>query len=107
LTEFDLQETPAVPPFDPGGDERLGYFVAGTLLVLVGWVGGVALNLALHSMAGPGGLPIGPVRIDSTLGLFAQLTLGIGAFTGLIGVGILALGWRSRKGPLVLPGYPY
>lgn len=103
----DVHETPATPPWDSEGDERVGYFIAGTLLVLVGWVGAVVANLVAHWMAGSGGLSLGPVRITSTLGPYAWAVLGLGLFTGAIGVVLIALGRSSPKGRLVLPGYDY
>lgn len=103
----DIHETPAVPPFDSGGDERVGYYVAGALLVLLGWVGGVVTNLVLHAAAGSGGMTVGWIRITSTLGAYAWAVLGFGLFTGAVGVVLLALGRASPKGPLVLPGYDY
>lgn len=103
----DLQETPAVPPFDSGGDERAGWWVAGGLLLIVGWGGGVLANVLLHLLAPSGGLALGSVRITDHLGSFAWLTLGIGVFTGAIGAGLLWLAYRSAPGPLRLPGYPY
>jgi len=103
----DVHETPAVPPFDPGGDVRVGYFIAGTLLILLGWAGAVGANLALHALAGTGGMTIGWIRITSTLGPYAWAAFGLGLFTGALGVGLLALGRTSPKGPIVLPGYDY
>jgi hypothetical protein len=103
----DVHETPAVPPMDPKGDERMGFFIAGALLILLGWLGGVVVNVLLHLVAGSGGLTVGWVRITSTLGPYAWAVLGFGLFTGAIGVVLLALGRSSSRGPLVLPGYDY
>jgi hypothetical protein len=103
----DLQETAAVPPMDPGGDERVGYFVAGGLLVTIGWGVGVGLNLLLHYMAGGGGMTIAGHTITSTLGSYAWATFAFGMFAGAFGVVLVALGRASPKGPLVLPGYDY
>jgi len=103
----DVHETPATPPWDSGGDERVGYFIAGAILILVGWVGAVGANLAAHAMAGSGGLTLGTVHITSTLGPYAWAALGLGLFTGAVGVVLLAIGRGTAKGPLVLPGYDY
>jgi hypothetical protein len=103
----DIQETPAVPPFDPGGDVRAGFFLGGAILIAVGWGFAVALNLLLHSLAGTGGMTIAGHVITSTLGPYAWATFGFGVFTGAFGVVLLALGRTSPKGPLVLPGYDY
>lgn len=103
----DIQETPAVPPMDPGGDERVGYFLAGAILVALGWGFAVLLNLWLHYMAGSGALSFGGHTITSTLGSYAWATLGFGIFVGAFGVVLIALGRTYPKGPLVLPGYDY
>lgn len=103
----DVHETPAVPPFDPGGDERVGYFIAGSLLILLGWVGGVVANLVLHAAAGTGGMTVGWIRITSTLGPYAWAVFGFGLFAGTVGVVLLAFGRASSKAPVVLPGYDY
>ena len=103
----DLHETPAVPPMDPGGDERVGYFLAGGLLIAFGWGLGVVANLVLHALAGSQGMTLGWVRITSTLGSYAWGVFAFGLFTGAIGTVLLVLGRGSPKAPLVLPGYDY
>ena len=103
----DVQESPAVPPFDPKGDERLGYFIGGGLLVFLGWGVAVVANLVLHWAAGSGGLSLHFFRISSTLGAYAWATVGFGLFTGTMGLALLLVGRVSPRGPAVLPGYDY
>lgn len=103
----DLHETPAVPPMDPGGDERLGYFIAGGLLIFLGWAVGVLGNYLIHVWAGPGGMVLGWVHVNSTWGAYGYAALGFGLFTGAVGVVLLAIGRASPKAPLVLPGFDY
>jgi len=103
----DIHETPAVPPMDPGGDERLGYYLAGGLLIVLGWGLGVAVNLGLHWLAGSQGITLGWVRIGSALGPYAWAVFAFGIFTGAIGAVLLVLARSSPKAPLVLPGYNY
>ena len=103
----DLQETPAVPPFDPKGDERAGWSVGGGLLVFLGWGLAVVVNVTLHLTASSTGVSVGPVHLTHTLGFFAWLTVGLGLFTGAIGMGLLWLARQAPKGPVALPGYPY
>ncbi|HTT35026.1 MAG TPA: hypothetical protein VMH78_04065 [Thermoplasmata archaeon] len=103
----DLQERPAVPPMDTGGDERLGFQIAGALLVVVGWGLGVVANLAVHAAARGGVVALGAWRIGSALGPYAEIALGIGLATGAIGAGILAVARSEPRGPIVLPGYSY
>ncbi len=103
----DLSETPAVPAFDAGGDERVGWWITGGLLLLLGWGLGVVANIAAHLLAPSGGLAIGPLRVFPSFGAFAWITFGIGVFAGAVGVGLLWLARQSPRGPVVLPGYPY
>jgi hypothetical protein len=103
----DVHETPAVPPMDPGGDERLGYYAAGGLLIALGWGGGVVANLVAHYVAGSGGMMVGWIRITSTMGSYGWATFALGLFAGAVGVVLLALGRGSPRGPFVLPGSDY
>lgn len=101
---MDLQETPAVPPSDPGGDVRLGYLGGGGLLVVLGWGVAVALNLLLHLTAPDSGHRVWTVYFGPTMGPYAWATFGLGLLAGAMGVVLLGLGRRSPKGPFVLPG---
>ncbi len=103
----DLQETPAVPPEDYGGDERAGLAAAGATLVGLGWLLGVVVNLLLHLEAPASGTSIGPVVVHNALGPFAWTTLLIGALTGAVGLAIVILSRAAPRGPLVLPGRAY
>jgi hypothetical protein len=103
----DIHETPAVPPTDWEGDERFGYFLAGGLLIALGWGLGVVVNLLLHYLAGSQGMAVGWVRITSSLGSYAWAVFAFGLFTGVVGAVFLVIGRSSRKGPFVLPGYDY
>lgn len=103
----DIQETPAVPPMDPGGDERLGYLIAGGILVALGWGVAVVANLLVHYLAGNGGWTILGHGFTSTLGPYAWAAFGFGIFTGGFGVVLVALGRATPKGRIVLPGFDY
>lgn len=96
-----------MPPMDPGGDVRVGYFVAGGLLIFLGWVLGVITNVLVHAEAGSAGRALGWMRVTTTLGPYAWAVLAFGVVTGGIGVVLLALGWTAPRGKLVLPGYDY
>lgn len=103
----DIQESPAVPPFDPKGDVRLGYFAAGGTLIAFGWGLGVVLNVLLHYFAPGGGHWLFHAYFGTTMGPYAWAVLGLGLAAGVFGVALVALGRRSPKGPFVLPGYAY
>lgn len=103
----DVHETPAVPAWDSGGDARLGWFIAGGLLLFLGWGVAVIGNLLVHARAPTSGMSIGPWQVFPQYGLFGEVTLGIGLFTGAIGAGLVWLAYRTPSGPLRLPGFPY
>lgn len=103
----DVQEQPAVPPFDGQGDERAGYFSAGAILIALGWGVGVLLNVVLHLTAPSGGHWLYGVFLGRDFGAYAWATVGLGAVTGAIGAAIVGVGTSAPKGPLVLPGYDY
>jgi hypothetical protein len=103
----DLQETPAVPPFDAKGDERYGYYIAGSLLIAIGWGVGVITNVLLHLLAPSGGTRILGLYFGTTLGPYAWATLALGLATGVMGVWLIVLARDSPKGELVFPGYEY
>jgi hypothetical protein len=92
---------------DPGGDERVGYYLAGAILIALGWGLAVVVNLLLHYWAGSGGMTVAGHRLTSTLGPYAWAAFGFGLFTGALGVIFTFLGRASPKGPIVLPGYEY
>jgi hypothetical protein len=103
----DVQETPAVPTFDPEGDVRLGYFGAGSVLIALGWGLGVVVNVLAHLLAPSGGSRLLHYDIGRALGPYAWAVLGLGLFTGTLGVVLLALGRGAPRGRFVLPGYDY
>ena len=103
----DLQEAPATPPQDYGGDERVGWQIAGALLLAAGWGIGVIGNAVAHWLAPASGLSILGVHVYPTWGVYAFATLGVGACAGIFGVLLIVLGRLSPRGPLVLPGYDY
>jgi hypothetical protein len=101
---IDVRETPAVPPFDPQGDVRLGYFIAGGILLFLGWGLGVVVNVVLHLFAPASFFGLLGVHVGRTLGPYAWAVLGLGLFTGAFGIVLLALGRESPRGPIVRPG---
>jgi hypothetical protein len=103
----DVQDAPAVPPFDPKGDVRLGYYLSGGILVALGWGLGVVVNLILHLSAPAGGYRLFDVGIAGSLGPYAWAVVGLGLFTGAFGTVFLALGRSAPRGPIVLPGFDY
>lgn len=103
----DVHDSPAVPDQATGGDERLGLFLAGAVLLALGWGLAVAVNLLLHWMAPTGGWVVGPSRITDRFGSYSLWTVAFGLFTGAVGVVLLWLGRRTAEGPFVLPGVSY
>jgi hypothetical protein len=103
----DLNEMPAVPPVDAGGDERAGMIAAGGVLIVLGWGLGVLANLYLHWSAPAGGSTWGGITVPHALGALAWATLVIGLGTGAIGFAMAWLARSEAKAPLVLPGHAY
>jgi hypothetical protein len=103
----ELSDTPAVPPEDRGGDERIGYRAGGVFLIVVGWGLGVLVNIAVHRMAPSAGEVIGPWRIYPALGVYALGLVALGAVAGVVGVFMLWLAQQSPPGKFVLPGAQY
>lgn len=103
----DLDERPAVPPQDTGGDERDGWFVAGGLLVVLGFGVLFALNVVLHRLAPTSGFALGPVRVFSAFGPFAWASVALGLVTGVLGLVLLGYARSAPRGAFVLPGQPY
>jgi hypothetical protein len=103
----DLQETPAVPPMDSGGDERAGYFLAGATMIFLGWGLGVLVNLGLHMYAPARGISVAGIWFGHVVGTYAWSAVGFGLMSGAIGIGLLLVGQSTPKGRLVLPGTDY
>jgi hypothetical protein len=103
----DLQETPATPPEDPGGDERTGYTIAGAVLIFLGWGLGVGLNVLLHSEARSGAFRIWSVHFGPAFGPYAWAVFGLGVVAGAMGVALLLVARSTPKGRFVLPGANY
>lgn len=103
----DLQETPATPPVDFGGDARLGMRIAGGLLVVLGWGFGLVVNAMVHYDATSTGTVLWMVRVFPHWGAYAIGVAILGAFTGALGGAMLALSRHEPAGPLVLPGFSY
>jgi hypothetical protein len=103
----DLQESPPVPAFEAGGDERWGYFAAGGLLIGAGWGVALALNVVLHRIAPSVGIGFLGLHVGPAWGPEGAAVALFGAFTGAFGVVLIALGRNSPRGPFVLPGVEY
>ena len=103
----DVQETPATPPFDGKGDDRIGLFVAGATLMVLGWGLGIVLNLVLHWAARSGPFVLWTVHFGPTLGAYSWAVYGLGLATGIVGVALVYEGVQAPRGPFVLPGADY
>jgi hypothetical protein len=103
----DLSERPPVPPEETGGDEAIGYAIAGAVLIALGFGVGVILNVLLHQMAGTSTLAVGPWVVSGTYGPYAEAILAGGLLTGAFGLVLLALAQRTPGGRFVLPGGTY
>ncbi len=100
----DVHETPAVPAFDAPGDVRLGYQVAGGILIALGWGLAVVVNLLAHTMAPSGGHRLWHVYFGPSLGPYAWGAVALGVATGALGCVLVWFGRQSPRGPFVLPG---
>jgi hypothetical protein len=103
----DLNERPAVPPMDEGGNARFGYYTGGGLLIALGWGLLDGLNFLAHRLAGPGGLDLRLVRVYPGFGPFSQAAAIFGAGTGVLGLVLLWYGTTAPEGRFVLPGTSY
>jgi hypothetical protein len=103
----DIMETPATPPFDSQGDERIGYFIAGALLIVLGWVLGVAVNLLLHWEARSGAFQIWSVHFGPTMGAYSWAVFALGLASGAVGTAFLLIARTTPKGAFALPGADY
>jgi hypothetical protein len=103
----NLQETPATPEEPTGGDERIGYFAAGGVLVALGWGLGVVVNLLLHWVARGGAFVLLGVHFGGTMGAYSWAVFGLGLVAGALGVALLALARATPRGKFILPGVDY
>lgn len=103
----DLQETPATPPQDFGGDARIGWQITGILFVALGWGVGVVANVVAHLVAPSSGWVLLWVRVYPSYGAYSLAILGAGLVAGVFGVVLYVLGRAAPPGPVVLPGYDY
>jgi len=103
----DLQETPATPPENAGGDARFGFFGAGAVLISLGWVFGVLVNVLLHWAARTSPAVVFGVHVGPNFGEYAWAVFALGLVTGAMGVVLIGVGRTTPGGPLVLPGADY
>ncbi len=100
----DLQETPATPDEPTGGDERIGYFAAGGVLIALGWGLGVLVNLLLHWAARSAPFSLLGVHFGAAMGEYSWAVFGLGLVSGALGVALLGVAHGIPRGKLVLPG---
>jgi hypothetical protein len=103
----EAEERPPVPPEDPGGDERIGWWITGALCLVFGWGVAAALNWVLHRVAGSTGFLLGPWWIGPAMGDYAWTVFGIGVAVGGFGIVLLHLASKAVPGPFRLPGFAY
>jgi hypothetical protein len=103
----DVEEGPPVPPFEEGGDRRIGWLVGGSFFAILGIGVLVAANLVLHHLAPAGGSRWGPIWIGSTMGWYAWSAVGFGILVGALGFLLVYLGFREPRGNFELPGAPF
>ncbi len=82
------------------GDRRVGYFIAGTILLLIGLGGGLLLNVLLHRLAPAEGYGLGLFRVYPGWSAYASVAFGLGVLTALVGGAMLYLGWSTPRGAL-------
>lgn len=103
----DVSETPATPPFDSKGDERIGYFAAGGTLLFLGWGLGVVVNLLLHWEARMGSFQVWTVHFGPTMGAYSWAVFALGLAAGAVGVALLGIARTTPRGAFALPGADY
>jgi|GEM_PF-2457722 hypothetical protein len=88
----------------PGeGNVRVGFLVAGLLLVVFGWGGAVILNVYLHTIAPPNGIPVLLWRVYPGWSLYDGVLAFLGVLATLVGLGMLYLARHKPSGSVRLP----
>jgi hypothetical protein len=85
------------------GNSRLGFFMGGIILIVLGLGCAIILNIILHAMAPSGGMDFFWFRVYPGWSWYATITAILGVLATLVGSGMAYFGVTDPSGPIALP----
>jgi hypothetical protein len=85
------------------GNSRLGFFMGGVILIVLGLGCAIMLNVILHAIAPTGGVQLLWFKVFPGWSWYATVAAIIGVVATLVGSGMVWFGFTDPSGPLSLP----